>query len=413
MNKRIEAYLENNLPRYLNLLMEMIAINSFTGNSKGVNALGELTSKLFNNLGFQAEHIQADNPNYGKHMILTRVGQSGPTIALITHLDTVFSVEEEIANNFHWRIDGDRIYGPGTNDIKGGTMMIFMVLEALQTFAPEIFENVTWIILANAAEERLSKDFNHLCLKRLNGIASAALIFEAGVRDENTFQLVTARKGRATYRVTAIGKGSHAGSGHKNGANAIVQMAHTIQQIADLTDYDRELTFNVGKVSGGTVVNRVPHHVESIVEMRAYTPEIFESGVNNILSLENQPSVSSAKGDYICRISINITGQTEPWPDNSATETLLKIWKKSALPLGLDIRRERRGGLSDGNALWDSIPTIDGLGPYGANPHCSELSTDGSKDQEFVNRSSFVPKALLNTLAIIELVQHIGQGKKP
>jgi glutamate carboxypeptidase len=413
MHKRIEAYLENNLPRYLNLLMEMVVINSFTGNPKGVNTLGKFTSKQFNNLGFQAEHIQADNPNYGKHMILTRGGQSGPTIGLITHLDTVFPVEEEIANNFHWRIDGDRIYGPGTNDIKGGTIMIFMVLEALQTFAPEIFESVTWIILANAAEERLSKDFNHLCLKRLNEIASAALIFEAGVRDENTFQLVTARKGRATYRVTAIGKGSHAGSGHKNGANAIVQMAHTIQQIANLTDYDRELTFNVGRVSGGTVVNRVPHHVESNVEMRAYTPEVFESGVKNIFSLENQPSVSSAKGDYTCRISINITGQTEPWPDNSATENLLKTWKKSALPLGFDIRRERRGGLSDGNALWDSIPTIDGLGPYGANAHCSELSADGSKDQEFVNRSSFVPKALLNTLAIIELVQHTGQGKKP
>jgi len=409
MLKRIETYLQDNLPRYLDMLKEMVAINSFTGNPEGVNALGEFTANQFEKLGFQAEHIKADNPTFGKHLVLTRKGQNGPTIALITHLDTVFPVEEEIANDFHWRIDGDRIYGPGTNDIKGGTVMIYMVLEALRNFEPEIFEHITWVILANAAEERLSPDFGKLCLKRLKGSAIAALVFEAGVRDNNTFQLVTARKGRATYRVTALGKGSHAGSGHKNGANAIVQMARTIQQIAEFTDYDRELTFNVGSVSGGTVVNRVPHQVKATVEMRTYSAKIFESGAENMLSLENQPMVSNAKGDYACSVAVEISGQTEPWPENPGSENLLNIWKKAAQSIGLGVLRERRGGLSDGNLLWESIPTIDGLGPYGANAHCSERSMDGSKDQEFANRSSFVPKALLNTFAIIELVQ---QSKK-
>jgi len=413
MLKRIESHLQNNLPRYIDMLKEMVGINSFTGNPDGVNTLGEFTAKKFENLGFQAEHIKADNPTYGKHLVLTRVGQTGPTIGLITHLDTVFPVEEEIANDFHWRIDGDRIYGPGTNDIKGGTVMIYMVLEALHAFVPEIFENVSWVILANAAEERLSKDFSKLCLKRLEGSAIAALVFEAGVRDENTFQLVTARKGRATFRVTAMGKGSHAGSDHKNGANAIVQMARTIQQIADLTDYDRELTFNVGSVSGGTVVNRVPHQVKAAVEMRTYLTEVFERGVENILSLENQPMVSNAQGNYACSVAIEISGQTEPWPENPATENLLHIWKKAAQPLGFGVRRERRGGLSDGNYLWGSIPTIDGLGPYGANAHCSERSTDGAKDQEFANHSSFVPKALLNIFAIIELVQQSRKEEMP
>ena len=48
--------------------------------------------------------------------------------------------------------------------------------------------------------------------------------------------------------------------------------------------------------------------------------------------------------------------------------------------------------------------TIDGLGPMGANGHCSERSEDGSKDQEYANKSSFVPKTVLNFFAIRELI---------
>ena len=50
------------------------------------------------------------------------------------------------------------------------------------------------------------------------------------------------------------------------------------------------------------------------------------------------------------------------------------------------------------------MPTIDGLGPDGGNAHCSERSADGSKDQEYVLATSFVSKALLNTLAILYLL---------
>ena len=52
--------------------------------------------------------------------MLTRRGRWAKSIALVSHLDTVFPPEEEARNGFHWQPDGDRIYGPGTHDIKGG-----------------------------------------------------------------------------------------------------------------------------------------------------------------------------------------------------------------------------------------------------------------------------------------------------
>ena len=65
----------------------------------------------------------------------------------------------------------------------------------------------------------------------------------------------------------------------------------------------------------------------------------------------------------------------------------------------------QRGGLSDANYLCDLGPTLDGLGPSGANAHASERSADGTKVPEYVDVPSFVPKAALNALAIVALVQ--------
>jgi glutamate carboxypeptidase len=69
------------------------------------------------------------------------------------------------------------------------------------------------------------------------------------------------------------------------------------------------------------------------------------------------------------------------------------------------VKREERGGLSDGNFLWQHVPTLDGLGPAGNNAHCAEHDPANGKDQEYVSIPSIVPKALLNTMAIIHLLE--------
>ena len=75
------------------------------------------------------------NQAWGDHLVLTRRGRSAKSIALVSHLDTVFPPEEEARNNFHWLVEGDRIFGPGTHDIKGGSVMMWLVLSALRTHA--------------------------------------------------------------------------------------------------------------------------------------------------------------------------------------------------------------------------------------------------------------------------------------
>jgi len=401
----LRSFYESKLPAYLEMLRQMVAINSFTDNPAGVNKLGELTVECFKDLRFEHRYLQCENPDFGKHLVMNsaKFDADKPTIGLISHLDTVFSAEDELENDFHWRVSGDRIYGPGTEDIKGGTVMMLMVLEGLKKFYPRFFESVNWMIFLNAAEERLSPDFGRLCIDMLPEDTKACLVFEAGTINSEGYTLVTSRKGRTTFDVKVKGRAAHAGGSHERGANAIVQMAHTIQMMADFTDYEKEITFNPGRIEGGTVVNRVPHYAEAEVEMRAFDSEIFNGGIEKMLDLNRSSQVTSQDG-YKCKVSVEITDQTPPWSPNASTNALYRLWHETAQTLGMNTIEESRGGLSDGNWTWERSPTLDGLGPTGANPHCSERSPDGSKDQEYVLASSFVPKALLNTSAILKLV---------
>ena len=401
----LQTHFETNLPRYLDLLKQMVAINSFTANAAGVNELGALTAAAFTELGFEAEFVQSAVPHYGKHVVLTRQGKGNRKIGMVSHLDTVFPPEEEARNNFAWREKGDKIYGPGTVDIKGGTVMMLMVLEALQQYAPEAFEATTWMLLIDAAEEAEAEDFGVLCIERLAGPETlGCLIFEGGFYDGRAFKVVVTRKGMAVYRVAVEGRAAHAGTSHEQGANAIVQLAHTLTKIGAMTDYERQLTYNVGTVSGGTVTNRVPHQAEARLEMRTFDPEIYEAGIEQMLALNGTSDVSSPADDFPCSVTVEVLRKTQPWPRNEQTDRLYDIWRDTAAELGYQTIPEFRGGLSDGNHFWHAVPTTDGLGPSGKNAHCSEQSEDGSKEQEYVSVSSFVPKATLNSLAILKLI---------
>ena len=397
--KQIQDFFKTTLPHYLKILHQMVDINSFTANPDGVRALADLTANVFSHLGFHAEYVPSANPAYGVHLVMKRVGTSDKKLALISHLDTVFPVEDEIQNDFRWREQDDRIYGPGTVDIKGGTVIIYMMLDAIRKFQPEVFEATTWYVMLNASEETMTKDFGEVALSRLPADTLACLVFEGGIVRNGMVKLVTNRKGMAVYRVTTEGKSAHAGSSHPQGANAIAQMAHVVLVIEAMTDYDKNLTFNVGTITGGTVTNRVPHFAEIRVEMRAFDTEVFDAGLAGMFALAERSDVASKDG-FPCKVTVELLSRTEPWNPNPGSDRLLEIWQKAGEELGMKVGREIRGGLSDGNLLWHTFPTIDALGPDGGNAHSSERSADGSKDQEYVTVDSFVPKAWVGIVPV-------------
>jgi glutamate carboxypeptidase len=404
MPSALRSWLDARLPETLHHLKSMVEINSWTSNAAGVDRVGDLTAQLFATLGFVPERVPSTHPHYGHHLVLVRQGTSHPTVAMVSHLDTVFSPDEEARNRFQWLPEGDRIYGPGTHDIKGGTALMWLTLSALAHHDRELFERTTWKLFFNSSEEVLAQDFGTVVRQRLAPDTRAALVFEAEGRSGETRKLVVARKGRGTWRATVRGRGSHAGVAPGRGANAIAQLALTLQQIHGLSDPSRDLSVNIGTVRGGSGINRVAEEAVAEGEFRAFLPEVCHDTRQRLLALAGKGTVHSLSDGFPTSIDMEIVSASEPWPRNPRTDALFNTWLAAANEVNFPLQAEARGGLSDGNLLWDFVPTLDGLGPSGDNDHCSERSADGTKLPEYVLPGSFVPKALVNVLALRRLL---------
>ncbi len=403
----LRRHLEEHLPRHLALLEDWVGVNTHTENADGVNELGRRTADAFARLGFEAETAPSAHAWAGRHLFLTAHGTTNRTVMLVSHLDTVFRREEEQKYDFRFRVEGDKRYGPGVADIKGGTVMALMTLDALRAICPAEFGAVTWRVGLNALEEKLDDEFNRLLRERLDGPVLAVLVFEAGADWEGCWPLVVARKGRVEFRIDVEGRGAHAGAEYWKGRNAIVDACRIVPRLEQLSDRTKDLTVNVGRMVGGTEVNCVPQDALILGEIRAFREEYVRQGwesVRQVVDDFNRDLHSPG-----ARATATLTEQLPPWSRNEVTERLFSVWETAGAALGLaeQVVRQERGGLSDGNLFWHDHPTLDGLGPTGANTHQSKRSDDGTEEQEFVRVSSFVPKALLNCAAMLSLIRSL------
>jgi glutamate carboxypeptidase len=381
-------------------LHEMVAINSFTFNRGGVNRVGDQCEKLFARLGFQANRVRSITPECGDHLFLTRQGSSKEELMLVSHLDTVYPPK---LDDFSWREEGDRIYGPGVCDIKGGTIVMWMVLRALHEKSPDLFERITWKLLWNASEEGACADFGPLARSCVTPGTKACFVFEAGGDAGERSTIVVSRKAAARFRVMAYGKEGHSGNAHDRGVSAIRALARAIERIESMTDYERELTFNVGVTQGGTAVNCIPGHAWCLLDMRARTKADYEFGREKVFALVGEGQLESADGKHRSRIEVSELPGYPPWEPNERSERLGKLVRGCAEDLGQKVITTNRKGASDSCNLYDLVPTIDGMGPVGRNSHCSVHDPESGREQESVDRSSFVERALLSVTAMERL----------
>jgi glutamate carboxypeptidase len=347
------------------LLRRLVEVNSFTGNREGVQAVARIIEEALSPLGFRARRV-------GDHLALEMGGARGPRVLLVGHMDTVYP------ESFPWREEGGRIHGPGVCDMKGGLVVMWMALR-------ELPDAVGVTILLNASEEGGCADFPPLARSFVTPRTRACLVFEPGLEaEEGATTLVVQRKGSGRFRVDVAGREAHSGHAHEKGASAIRELARVVERIEARTDYAKGVTFNVGTIDGGTTVNSVPGRASCSLDLRSWTPEDFAWGRSQALALAGEGSIPGT------RVEVTELPGYPPWPANEGSRALGETACALGRDLGLKLVAGRRGGGSDGCHLWDLVPTLDGLGPVGRNPHVAT-----GPDPESVDPQSFAPRARL------------------
>jgi glutamate carboxypeptidase len=396
LKKEIAASVACHIPQSLRFLQALVEINSHTGHSAGVNANAQLIANQFGCFGWELLTQACSEPNSGSHMALDS-GFCGPTALIVSHLDTVYTEDEQQRLASAWIQEGENVRGPGVFDIKGGTAMMWLAMRVMEDVATDAFRSVRWLAAWNAAEERLAADFAPWCLG-LSADVRAALVFEGDNGTRESLEIVDQRCGIATYRIHCKGVGAHAGNNHQSGRNAILGLARAALEISGWTNYQKDLTVNVGFIHGGEASNRVPDNAEALFEIRFSEPSDHLEASDSLVRL----AANTAGNDIL---HIEQLSYIPPLSRNKGSRWLSSIWKDAARDCGDSISVGGRRGISDANYLSAHVPTIDGLGPCGGNPHGILHDGPARKITEFLDLSSMAGKTELNVLALIRLTQ--------
>ena len=367
-------------PASLDTLLTWVRTESPSHDRAGVNLMMDLVEAQMQDAPVALERVPGEQ-GLGDALILRAGPQTGePGILVMSHLDTVHPVGT-ILRDLPLRIEGDRLYGPGIYDMKGGA---YFCLEAFKDVARRGSAARPLVFLVTPDEE-IGSPMTRRIIEDLGRRSAYALVTEPG-RDGG--KIVTSRKGVGRFDVHVEGRPAHAGSRHQDGRNAIYEAARQILAIEALTDYARGVTTSVGMVSGGTAVNTIPQHCHFPVDLRVETVADGEALTAAILGLEARSS----------GFKVTVTGgmNRPPYERTEATSRLFDHARALAAEIGFDlVSSPRVGGGSDGNftaAL--GTPTLDGLGIDGDGAHTL---------QEYGLVSSIAPrqelmKRLLETL---------------
>lgn len=304
-------------------------------------------------------HERLTRTDAGDVVIRRYPGSAGDPVLLLAHYDTVWSTGT--LADWPFRVDGDRMSGPGVFDMKAGLVQAVWAIRALDALG---LPRPPVTLLLNGDEETGSLASSDVIAEEARK-SQAALVFEASADGA----VKTARKGVGLFTVNVTGEEAHAGLDPTAGASAVVEVAHQVLRCRALTDLDAGTSVNVGVVRGGTRANVTAGSAAADLDVRVASAAEAERIDAALASLEPV--------DPKTRVTVTGAWNRPVFERTPEVAELYRVARDCALPLDLDLRETAVGGASDGNfAQAAGIPVLDGLGAVGAGAHArSEHAT--------------------------------------
>lgn len=225
-----------------------------------------------------------------------------PTILLDAHTDTV-PVDGMIIDPFHPTICDGRIYGRGACDVKGGMAAMLAAFATLVHQKPAGSANV--IMACTCDEEYTATGARHLAKHWTTPPKRSELVSTPPdyciVAEPTDLNVIVAHRGVLRWKLRTTGRACHSSRPHE-GRNAIYDMAQLVlalQRYAD--DLAQRVashplcgspTLSVGKISGGTSVNIVPHECEVEIDRRTIPGENSVDVLKHIESFLREETTS-------------------------------------------------------------------------------------------------------------------------
>ncbi|MEQ1437785.1 hydrolase [Fontimonas sp. SYSU GA230001] len=387
------AWIDVQLPELREALVRLASQNSGSFNRAGVRAVGEQMRARFAPLGCRHEWIElpplrttddagalCETP-IAPALRLRQRPDAPLQIFLGGHLDTVYPADHPFQTV---RADGDDLlHGPGVADLKGGLLVMWAALAALERSPWR--ERIGWEVLLNPDEEIGSQGSDPL-LKEAAARNRLGLVYEPSLPDGS---LAGARKGSGNFDVIVHGIAAHAGRNPEAGRNALRAAAEVIAAVDRLNGERDGVTFNAGYVHGGGPLNVVPDLCVFKFNVRtaqADDAHWVQGRLDRILAHAQRDGIR-------CELRGGFT--RPPKLVDARQQRLMDLLADCGRALGTPLAFKPTGGCCDGNNLAAyGLPNVDNLGVVGRDIH---------SDAERMRVSSLTERAKLSALLLLRL----------
>jgi len=371
-------------PHYLETLKTLVSVDTGTGTEAGLKQVGAELVKRLEALGAKVT-TQPATPSVGDNIVGTFKGSGDKDFLLMVHYDTVFGPGTVAKRPF--RIEGERAYGPGVADAKGGVAMILHALKLLQDQQYKGYRTLT--VLFNPDEEMGSAGSRQL-------IAELArkhdFVFSYEPPDKDAVTVAT--NGINRLKLTVNGRASHAGSAPEAGRNALIELAHQLLQLNALGDKDKGTTVNWTLAKAGEKANIIPALASAEADMRYSDLSETERVQDDALRIIKQQLVADTQVELVMEKG------RPPLAKNDASTQLAQTARQLYSKIDRQLQPiAMRFGTDAGYAYVpdsDKPAVLETLGVVGAGLH---------GDDEYMEIASVAPRLYLTVAMIRQLAQ--------
>ena len=369
-------------------LEKLVNIETGTGDAEGLAAAGKYLEDELKALGFTVARSKSAGLVVGDNIVGKLRGKGGKNLLLMSHMDTVY-LKGTLAKA-PFRIEGNKAYGPGIADDKGGNAVILHTLKLLKTYGVRDYGTIT--VLFNTDEEKGSFGSRDLIQEEAKQ-ADYILSFEPTGAESEKFSLGTS--GIAYVQANIKGKASHAGAAPELGINAVVEASDLVLRTMDIDDKAKGLRFNWTIVKGGAVNNIIPDSATVNADVRYARNEDFEAAMKTLEERAQKKKVPGAE------VAIVVTRGRPAFNAGEGGKKLIEKAMGFYKEAGGTIEVEERtgGGTDAAYASLSGKPVIEGLGLPGFGYHTDKA--------EYVLIDA-IPRRLYMAA---RLIMDLGQGK--
>jgi glutamate carboxypeptidase len=383
----------------LNTLKDLVGVESGSRDLEGLQQLAGLITQRLQAAGMAVQTLPTKAPDFhpqlkgaqlGSMVYGTKAGKGQRKVLLIAHMDTVYPRGMGAKQPF--RIDGNRAYGLGISDDKGG---VALILHTVKLLADMGFDDYAQLGVLINGDEEIGSAGSSAFITQLGSEYDAVLSFEGG-GGASLDNVRLATSSIAIVEMTIKGKASHAGAAPELGRNALYELSHQILKSRGFGNDPTGLKINWTVAQAGGSRNVIPAEASAIADVRSLS--------NQELDQLEARLRESIKDKLIPDTQIELTFyRSRPaFAANAVSRTLaqhaLNVYGELGLKLTVSDRATGGGTDAAFAGMRPKGGVLESFGLRGFGGH--------SNDDEYIFIDSIAPRLYLAT----RMVMDVGRG---